>query len=242
MATTTLKALAAGTQKPPISKGALRIYGMRFCPYVHRVRLVLAAKKIPHEVINVHLKSKPDWFLAMTPEGKVPLLEQDEKLLWESLIISDYLDEVYPHPKLWPEDPYEKARARIAMEITSKIGNHFGKIYTEKAIEGFENILNELATFEKYFQQKKTKFFTGDKPGMVDYMIWPFIEISLSLWDTGIYNEKSLVSTSERPLFSAWIERMQNDRIVKKCTPGKELLTQYLMTKMDGNSNYDLGL
>lgn len=74
-----------------------------------------------HEVVNIHLKSKPDWYLAKIPTGKVPLLVQDDKMLWESLVIADYLEEVGPGPKLWPEDPYLKARGRIALDLANKV-------------------------------------------------------------------------------------------------------------------------
>lgn len=52
-----------------------------------RVRLILAAKNIPSEEVNIHLKVKPEWFLSrINPYGQVPVLEHEGKLIRESLI------------------------------------------------------------------------------------------------------------------------------------------------------------
>ena len=54
---------------------------------LQRVRLIVAAKNIPAEEINVHLKVKPDWFVPkINPYGKVPVIEHEGKLIRESLI------------------------------------------------------------------------------------------------------------------------------------------------------------
>lgn len=76
-----------------------------------------------HEVVNVNLKNKPDWFLQRNPFGKVPVLEQDDKIVYESLICSDYLDQTYPGNKLTPDDPYRLAQDKILVE-------HFDKVKT----------------------------------------------------------------------------------------------------------------
>lgn len=42
---------------------------MVFCPYAQRVRLVLSAKDIDHETVNINLKDKPEWLFELNPEG-----------------------------------------------------------------------------------------------------------------------------------------------------------------------------
>uniref|UniRef100_A0A3Q1ERT0 Glutathione S-transferase omega 1 n=1 Tax=Acanthochromis polyacanthus TaxID=80966 RepID=A0A3Q1ERT0_9TELE len=75
---------------------------MRFCPFAQRARLVLAAKGINHETVNINLKEKPDWFLAKNPLGLVPVLETSAgEIIYESPITCDYLDEVYAGKKLF---------------------------------------------------------------------------------------------------------------------------------------------
>ena len=74
-----------------------------------------------YEEVNVNLKFKPDWFLKRTLVGLVPVLEKDDKIVYESSVCDDYLDEVYPQRSLMPSDPYQKAQDRILMEIFSKV-------------------------------------------------------------------------------------------------------------------------
>lgn len=59
-----------GSELPPKVDGKLRLYSMEYCPYVHRVRLVLRAKNIDHEIVNVNLINKPEWLFELNAEGK----------------------------------------------------------------------------------------------------------------------------------------------------------------------------
>ena len=62
-----------------------------------------------HEIVNINLKTKPEWYLAKSVTGgKVPALELDDKYLPESLLTSDLLEELYPEPALYPTDPLEE--------------------------------------------------------------------------------------------------------------------------------------
>ena len=74
-----------------------------------------------HETVNVNLKWKPDWFLARNPLGLVPVLEENDKIVYESVACDDYLDDIYPQNKLTPSDPYTKARHKTLMEIFNKV-------------------------------------------------------------------------------------------------------------------------
>lgn len=58
----------------------------------------------------------------MNPLAKVPTLKFDgDKILYESLVICDYLDEKYPEPKLHPSDLYQKSVDRMLVECLSKV-------------------------------------------------------------------------------------------------------------------------
>lgn len=75
-----------------------------------------------HEVININLKNKPDWFFEKNPAGLVPVLETSKgQLICESPITCEYLDEAFPGKKLMPSDPYERACQRMLLEDFSKV-------------------------------------------------------------------------------------------------------------------------
>ena len=72
-----------------------------------------------HEIINIDLKNKPEWFLKRNPLGKVPTFQEpDGKLTYESLIVSEYIDDKFDTGlKLLPEDIYERAKQKMLVEV-----------------------------------------------------------------------------------------------------------------------------
>src|SRR5262249_41137582 len=98
----------------------LTLVSFDLCPYVQRAAIVLAEKGIAFERIDVDLASKPDWFKALSPLGKVPLLKAGEQVLFESAPIVEYLEEIHG-PPLHPADPLAKARHRGWMEFGSSL-------------------------------------------------------------------------------------------------------------------------
>ena len=77
-----------------------------------------------HEVVNVNLKFKPDWFFARHPFGLVPILEHNDDVVCESAVCDDYLDEVYPDPPLYPRDVREKTRHKMIMSMFERVSLH----------------------------------------------------------------------------------------------------------------------
>ena len=79
------------------------------CPWVQRSAIVLREKNTEFELRHIEPDNRPDWFLAISPHKKVPVLRIDDKLsLFESNAINEYLDETI-RPRLHPEDPIERA-------------------------------------------------------------------------------------------------------------------------------------
>lgn len=92
----------------------------RLCPYVQRAAIVLAEKGVPFERRDIDLDHKPDWFLAVSPLGKTPVLMVDGHALFESAVICEYLDETHG-PQLHPRDALERARERGWIEFGSQL-------------------------------------------------------------------------------------------------------------------------
>ena len=81
-----------------------------------RVRILLHEKGLDYQRVTLDLNKKeqkrPE-FLRLNPYGKVPVLDDDGKVLFESLIINEYLEEKYPSPSFMPQDPYLRGRIRL---------------------------------------------------------------------------------------------------------------------------------
>lgn len=84
-----------------------------------RSKIALAEKRLSWESVRVRLaqkeQKKPE-FLKLNPYGKIPVLVDDGKVLFESCIINEYLDEKYPDPPLMPKDPYLRGRGRVLID------------------------------------------------------------------------------------------------------------------------------
>ncbi|XP_032168802.1 glutathione S-transferase omega-1 [Mustela erminea] len=176
------RSLAKGSAPPgPVPEGLIRVYSMRFCPYAQRTLLVLKAKGIRHEIININLKSKPEWFFKKNPFGLVPVLENSQgQLIYESAITCEYLDDVYPGKKLLPDDPYEKARQKMVFELFSKVPSLVTSLLRKQNEEDCsgqkEELRKEISKLEEVLTNTKTTFFGGNSLSMIDYLIWPWFE------------------------------------------------------------------
>ncbi|TKA68408.1 hypothetical protein B0A55_08737, partial [Friedmanniomyces simplex] len=85
----------------------LKLFSSWFCPFVQRAWTVLEEKQIPYQYIEVNPYHKPDSLLKLNPRGLVPTLQYDNKPLYESTVICEFLEDVYPDhsPTLLPKDP-----------------------------------------------------------------------------------------------------------------------------------------
>lgn len=80
----------------------------------HRVRLILAAKGVNYEREIVDSSRPPEDLVEINPYGDVPTLTEHDMTLYDTTVVSEYLDERYPHPPLMPIDPLSRARLRLA--------------------------------------------------------------------------------------------------------------------------------
>jgi len=94
----------------------MKLYDSPQCPFGQKVRIVLAEKDLSYELVNVDLRKgeqKRPEFLKLNPFGKVPVLVDDEVVVYDSTIINEYLEDEYPLPHLMPEDSQGRSRARL---------------------------------------------------------------------------------------------------------------------------------
>lgn len=176
-----------GSAKPEIDDDEkLLLYSMRFCPYAARAHLVLDAKKLSYKTVNINLVDKPEWLIEANPLGKVPCLQLRDKpnqpFIIESLLIAEYLDDIYPTPKLYPEDPLERVQEKIWIERFSPITSKFYQALTITDSDELLRIWSEmerlLDAFESELQRRGTKYFGGnEKANILDYAIWPWFQL-----------------------------------------------------------------
>ncbi|KAM7267311.1 hypothetical protein ACFE04_009477 [Oxalis oulophora] len=146
------------------------------CPFCQKVLLTLEEKKVPYELKLVDLTNKPQWFLNISPEGKVPVIKlEEDKWVPDSDVIVQILEEKYPEPPL--ATPPEKA------SVGSKILSTFIPFVKSKdPNDGTEQaLLNELSSFNDYLKDNGP-FINGEKISAADLALAPklyHLEISL---------------------------------------------------------------
>ena len=168
------------------------------------------------EVTYIDLSDKPDWFLKISPHGKVPVLSVDDSPLFESNAIAEYLDEMV-EPRLHPEDPIKRARNRAWTDFVPDFASGLSGIYWTKAKEEIEGKLEiaakRVAKLEEALETEREgpgSYFNGDTLCLVDAAYAPFLQrfafVEARL-NTGLY--------SAFPLVQAWSDALlANERVI----------------------------
>jgi len=146
----------------------MRLVSHHLCPYVQRAVIVLTEKNVPHERTYINLSEKPDWFLAASPLGRAPILQTNGSTLFESQVIIEYIDEIFPNT-LHPSEPLERARHRSWIEFASSTLDAIGKFYNASDKDNFDRAMDNLrAKFESIDREIKGPLFAGDKFHIID--------------------------------------------------------------------------
>jgi glutathione S-transferase len=150
------------------------------CPFVQRAVIVLKEKHLPFDVMYVDLQHKPDWFLAISPLGKVPLLrvERDGEppaIIFESAVILEYLEETVPGEKLHPSDPLLRAQHRAWIEFGSTMLGDVGRFAGATDKGTFNTARDALLAKFKWLESALAEgpYFAGSHFSMVDAVFGP---------------------------------------------------------------------
>lgn len=231
--------LSAGSTTPPLTKGKLRLYSMRFCPYAERVHLVLDAKKIPYDVVYVNLSVKPEWLFEKHPLGKVPAIElEDGTVIYESLILCEYLDSISSSRPLTNSDPLQRTLDKLLIDRFSQFIVAFYNIYKDIDALNSDDILKSLDEFEAELIKRDTPFFHGSQPGMVDYMIWPWCERADML--IIVAGERFVLPEKRFPKLLQWKKLMKDDEAVKQWALDASVHVKFMKSREGGTADYDM--
>lgn len=143
---------------------------------------MLSEKSIPFEVTEIDLKNKPDWFLKISPYGKVPVLQHDGEVLYESAVINEYLDEVFPDVRMLAETPAQRAHMRIWIDFCNTRVQPGLVGVLKAAPEEFDAKVRAfeegLAALEEYLESRDmpAPFFAGEAFSLVDATYAPAFE------------------------------------------------------------------
>ncbi|MFL5239618.1 MAG: glutathione S-transferase family protein [Rhizomicrobium sp.] len=195
----------------------LKLISHKLCPYVQRAVIALTEKGVPFERIDIDLADKPDWFLKISPLGKVPVLtvktEDGDVALFESNVICEYIEDTQGEAKLHPQDPLERAQHRAWMEFGSAILSDLWGLETTTDAAIFES--KRLATAAKFARVEAAlgagPFFAGENFSLVDAVFAPifrYFDVFDELIDLDVFKKAPKVKVwrtelSKRPSVKA---------------------------------------
>ncbi len=96
-------------------RASLVLYSRKDDPRSHAVRIVLAEKALDVEIIDVNPARPPEDLLDLNPYHEVPTFADRELAVYDLRVLFEYLEERHPHPPLWPLEPTQRARLRLAV-------------------------------------------------------------------------------------------------------------------------------
>ena len=146
----------------------LTLYNAAHSTCSQKVRICLAEKELPFKDIRMdigrakeHLKPE---YLQINPNGVVPTLVDDDKIIIDSSVICEYLDEKYPQVRLSPEDPAERARMRAWMRFLEEVPTAAVRVpsfnmgflprYEGMDRNTFENVESDVRPIRKQFYRR----------------------------------------------------------------------------------------
>ncbi|KAL3511193.1 hypothetical protein ACH5RR_030594 [Cinchona calisaya] len=212
----------------------VKLIGAWTSPYVMRAQIALNLKSIKYEFLAEKTGSKSELLLKSNPvHKKIPVLIHDDKPICESLVIVQYIDEVWSSgPSILPSDPYDRAIARFwAAYLDDKwfpAIKGIGMAKEEEARKAaIEQVRQGLAYLEEEFVKSSSKgkdFFGGDKIGYLDIAFGCFLGW---LRVTEKMNNMKFLDEIKTPNLFKWAEKFCADDSVKDVMPDTDKLLEF---------------
>jgi glutathione S-transferase len=186
-----------------------QLISFKTCPWVQRAAIVLREKNIEFEFVHIAADNRPDWFKAISPHGKVPVLRINDSIaLFESNAIAEYLDETIA-PRLHPADPVQRAINRAWTDFLPSFTAALGLVHSAQDEPALTQALGKLpgvfGTVETALAGRTSAgpWFNGAAYSLVDAGYAPFLQRWLII--------EKLIGTAlldSFPLLSAWTQAL----------------------------------
>lgn len=197
----------------------LLVYSYRRCPFAMRVRLLLCEKEIPFDVVEEDLSNFSDKLRSLHPEAKVPVLVHGERVLYESAIINEYIEDAFPASPRMPTEAGERSEVRLWTYWCNQFFKpdldrfKYGTSrYTPEQCEGAETrLIEHLGKLEK--RLSFCKWLVGDAFTLGDINVFPFCrQLARIKPEPKVFKDfpsvqKWMRSIESRPSYSKAMER-----------------------------------
>jgi len=201
----------------------IKLHYHPFSTYSRRVLIALVEKQIPHELVAVDMtarKHREQPYLSLNPYGRVPTLDEDGFVLYESTSILNYLEATRPTPALAPTDPRQRALVDMHMKLCDlQLTRHAGTIVFPKRFlpkerwneatmaEAKAEIEKHLTILERHLTGKT--YLVGERFTLADVCYAPFLEFL------------PLMEITPPPAVEAWSRRLLSRPSAEQTRPAR---------------------
>ena len=189
----------------------------------HRIRIIIAEKNVPADIIEVDTKKLPADLLAANPYGTLPTLVDRDLVLYEPSIIAEYLDERFPHPPLLPVYPIARAKTRLMilrverewLELSGIILAHLTNTNSNPELlkKTQKQLLESILSFMPIFSSMP--YFLSDEFSLLDCCVAPLLfqlpALGIKLPELAKPIQQYLTKISARPSFKASLVHREHD-------------------------------
>ncbi len=166
-----------------MNKNEIEIISSSSCPFAQRTRMALIEKEIEFSLTEIDLDNKPDWFLKLSPYGKVPVIRNGDYVVFESSIINEYIEEIFPQKPLLPQNPEDRAAARVWIDFANvRFAPQIYKILLAQSghlqSEHARKLTDALLMMEHQGLAKRSSgpYWLGDNLSLVDLTFYPHLQ------------------------------------------------------------------
>jgi len=180
------------------------------CPYAQRTHMTLIEKGLEFERREVDLANKPAWFEEVSPYSKVPVVKIGDRVVWESAIINEFVDEMFPQTPLMPTDPFRRAQARIWIDWcnTRFVEDNYA-LLSAQAADQQDRLREKVISNLRYLENEGMAtlsdgpFWLGAEISLVDLTYYPFFERMIAL-----KHYRGVAIPDDCARIRAWLARM----------------------------------
>ncbi len=210
---------------------SIELISFKTCPFVQRAAITLGYKNVEHKITFIDLAEPPEWFLEISPLGKVPVLKVDGEVLFESAVINEYLDEI-TGGDLQPKDPLARAKNRAWIEVASNMLGNSYMMKTATDQENYEKYRDQLVSHLHRVENRlgNGPWFNGEQFSLADTAFAPLFG-----HDAVANYRFSVIDSATMPKVDAWSKRLLALPAVKKSVVA-EFEDLYLAALERGNS------
>ncbi len=221
-----------------MTEAATTIVGSYLSPYVRKVLVCLELKRVAYRIDPIVPFYGGDEFAGISPLRRVPVLIDDAVTVSDSSVICEYLDERYPEPRLFPQEPAQRARARWLEEFAD---TRMGEVIIWRLFN--QLVIRRFVWGEKPDEAILAKARDEEFPAILDYLereapAAGFLfgnvavaDIALAAFFRNAAFVKYAIDSTKWPQTAAYIGRVLDLESFRRLRPFEELLLRTPITK-----------